>query len=62
MSRSFIYFIYFCFVYLNTIKKKQFFQIQILSTAKINPREINKIWLSAKINPREKIQIWHPRK
>ena len=30
-------------VYLNTIKTKQFFQIQILSTTKINPREITEI-------------------
>ena len=41
-------------VYLNINKKKQFFQIQMLLTSKINPREITKIWPSGKINPRKK--------
>ena len=42
---------------LNTIKKKYFFPIhilQILSTTKINPREITEIGPSVKINPRKK--------
>ena len=48
MSRSFSF-----YVYLNINKKKQLFQMQIFSIAKINPRKITEIWSSAKINPLE---------
>ena len=57
MSRSFIF-----SVYLNTNKKKQFFPIQVLWTAKINPCETTEIWPSAKINPRKKLWFWYSRK
>ena len=43
--------------YLNTNKKKQFFQIQILLPAKIIPHENTEIWPFAKINPRHVVDF-----
>ena len=43
--------------YLNASGEKYFFQVEILSTAKINPREITEIGPFTKINPPNKLLI-----